>query len=293
MSEYRTGPSFSRSEMEDSRIAAWNPSVILVVFFLAVGLMDGQTPKQIPTDTSPGESIQDAARAAAHDRATDRALEVLTNTQGVDFGPYSQSLISTIRRHWYVPESARVRKGRVVVEFTILKNGEVADMKLVDASGDAALDRAAWQGVSNSRPFPALPAAFGGDRVKFRFRFYYNEIPGDRFVHAVLIQKTADDHTPEYPASSRAGKINGAVRLEATVRTDGKIDEVRVLEGDAALAEASTNAIKKWRFYPAQRNLVPVEELVRIRVEFRNGEQVKAQVVWPKPGTVKLLDRER
>jgi TonB family protein len=49
-----------------------------------------------------------------------------------------------------------MKKGEVGIEFAILKNGNVAGMKLV-SSGDVALDRGAWAGITASNPFPPLP----------------------------------------------------------------------------------------------------------------------------------------
>lgn len=43
--------------------------------------------------------------------------------------------------------------------FAIVKNGQVPAMQLVLGSGDVALDRAAWASITNSQPFPPLPAA--------------------------------------------------------------------------------------------------------------------------------------
>ena len=200
----------------------------------------------------------------------------------MDFGPYSRSLIFKVREHWHerIPSSAEQKKGHLVIEFTVLGDGKVADMKIVDASGDAELDRAAWRGISDSSPFPSLPATFVRDRIRFRFRFFYNEIPSDRPTHAALIQKTADENPPQYPPNAAESKIEGVVRLEGKVQADGTIDDIRVLEGDATLAQESTEAIKRWRFHPAQRNLVPEEETVRILVEFRlEGKLVRARVV--------------
>ena len=74
-------------------------------------------------------------------------LEVLSDTQGVDFGPYLQRILQEVREHWYqaIPESAEMKKGKLSIEFAITKDGQVAGMKLVASSSDTALDRAAWQ----------------------------------------------------------------------------------------------------------------------------------------------------
>jgi TonB family protein len=112
-------------------------------------------------------------------------MEILSDTMGVDFGPYLQRVVADVRRNWYnlIPESARaplMKQGRVGVEFVILKNGQIAEMKLTGPSGDVALDRAAWGGITQSSPFPPLPAEFRGDYLALRFRFFYNEEPDVR-----------------------------------------------------------------------------------------------------------------
>ena len=52
-------------------------------------------------------------------------------------------------------------------------------MRLAGTSGDVALDRAAWGGITASNPFPPLPGQFGGQYLALRFHFYYNPDRGD------------------------------------------------------------------------------------------------------------------
>jgi TonB family protein len=116
--------------------------------------------------------------------ATMGPLEVLTDTMGVDFGPYLQRVLHVVRENWYglIPESARapiMKRGKVMIEFAILKNGTVAGMKLISTSGDVALDRGAWGGITASNPFPPLPNEFGGQYLGLRFAFYYNPDKAD------------------------------------------------------------------------------------------------------------------
>ncbi len=143
---------------------------------------------------SAGSAIQEAARAAkpgsggsqgsggdfglgtgAHGRQMGN-LEVLSDTMGVDFGPYLQRVLHDVRENWYnaIPESAQMKHGSLIIEFAITKDGKVAGMKLVVPSGDIPLDRAAWAGITASDPFPALPREFGGQYLALRFRFFYN-----------------------------------------------------------------------------------------------------------------------
>jgi TonB family protein len=142
---------------------------------------------------SAGDQIQEAARAAkpggggqgsggdfglgtgAHGRQVGN-LEILSDTMGVDFGPYLQRVLHDVRQNWYnaIPESAQMKHGNLIIEFAITKEGKVAGMKLIATSGDTPLDRAAWAGITGSDPFPALPSNFGGEYLALRFRFFYN-----------------------------------------------------------------------------------------------------------------------
>ncbi|MFZ0815651.1 MAG: TonB family protein, partial [Candidatus Sulfotelmatobacter sp.] len=103
-------------------------------------------------------------------------LEVLSDTMGVDFGPYLQRILQDVRQNWYnaIPVSAQDKKGKLAIEFAIGKDGKVMGMRLVASSGDTPLDRAAWAGITASDPFPPLPSEFGGEYLALRFRFFYN-----------------------------------------------------------------------------------------------------------------------
>jgi outer membrane biosynthesis protein TonB len=105
--------------------------------------------------------------------------DVLSDTMGVDFGPYLARVVQNVRTNWYtiVPESALppiMKKGKLAIEFAIMKDGKVAGMRYAAQSGDVALDRAAWGGITNSNPFPPLPQEFAGQYLYLRFYFYYN-----------------------------------------------------------------------------------------------------------------------
>ena len=147
---------------------------------------------------SAGSAIEQAAQAAAANRGgyggdsgdlglsqgrqSGQAigpLDVLSDTMGVDFGPYLSRVLHDVRETWYnlIPEIARaplMKRGKVSIEFAILKDGRVAGMRLAAGSGDVALDRAAWGGVTASNPFPPLPGEFSGQYLALRFHFYYN-----------------------------------------------------------------------------------------------------------------------
>ena len=164
------------------------------------------TPNFSVGPTSPGSEIDRAARAAAENRASGggnaggggdyglgRAVgganlggdvDILSDTMGFDFSPYLERIRHIIQNNWMtgIPESAYppMRKhGKVAIDFAILKDGKVAGMKLYGPSGDVALDRAAWGGITASNPFPPLPSGFPGQFLSIRCRFYYNPERGE------------------------------------------------------------------------------------------------------------------
>jgi TonB family protein len=106
---------------------------------------------------------------------------ILSDTLGVDFGPYLSRIVYIVRRNWYsvIPEAARLgEKGRVGIVFEILKDGSVPQLRLVSSSGSDPLDRAALAGIHASIPFPPLPEEFTGNHLVLQFIFLYNMTMG-------------------------------------------------------------------------------------------------------------------
>lgn len=152
---------------------------------------------RLPSQT-PGEIIRQSASAAARGRASGsgpgagdatgqfqnlnpnfstEGPMILSDTRGVDFGPYLARVVYAVRRNWYavIPESARLgQKGRTGVVFEILKDGSVPQIRLVSGSGSEALDVAALSGIRSSIPFPPLPKEFTGEHLVLQFIFLYN-----------------------------------------------------------------------------------------------------------------------
>jgi outer membrane biosynthesis protein TonB len=158
----------------------------------------------LPKDTSPGDSIRDAAKAAAgkinapvpmggsgqipgggrgagsagHGTAG-AGVEMLTDTQGVDFNDYLRRVYITVKQNWYAVMPASVSlgdQGVVSLTFKIYRDGSVpdGDPQRVFGSGKEPLDRAAISSIRASNPFPTLPAHFKGPYIELRFTYYYN-----------------------------------------------------------------------------------------------------------------------
>jgi hypothetical protein len=109
-------------------------------------------------------------------------VEVLSDTMGVDFGPYLHKVVQATQSTWdeLIPESARPPLlKKVAIQFIITPDGSIKQMQLILPSGDVSLDRAAWGGIVGAGPFPPLPTKFKGPYLALRFYFLYNEQTGE------------------------------------------------------------------------------------------------------------------
>ena len=106
-------------------------------------------------------------------------VEILTDTQGVDFNSYIQRLLATLKRNWeaVMPESAQLGdKGMVFTTFQVNHDGSVPspDPQLERTSGKEPLDNAAMSAIHASNPFEPLPSQFKGQFIRLRIVFLYN-----------------------------------------------------------------------------------------------------------------------
>ena len=144
-----------------------NLAVLSLFALLAAGSAQSQ-----PEGSPPKAVSDDRARTAGN-------LEVLSDTKGVDFGPYLSKLLQKVRTNWYnyVPQEARppeLAAGVTSIEFAILPTGQIRGMRIVHGSGMLPLDRAAWGGITASFPLDPLPQQFTGEFLALRMHFYYN-----------------------------------------------------------------------------------------------------------------------
>ena len=159
-------------------------------------------PKQ---SASPGGLIRDAERAGranspapigggqlpsgvgggggGHGRGTAAAgIEMLTDTEGIDFNDYLRRVYLTVQRNWYSVMPASVSlgdQGVVSLQFKIMRDGSVpdGDPAQIFSSGKEPLDRAAFSSIRASNPFQPLPPGFRAPYIELRFTYYYNLQP--------------------------------------------------------------------------------------------------------------------
>jgi TonB family protein len=156
----------------------------LGVLVFGCSIVLAQTKGAKPGESNPSQKQAPVANPSnpCVQREKGSEAEILTDTQGVDFGPYMTDVLKTIRQHWYnlIPPSAyppTKKTGRLTIEFVIEKNGKIGKMNIDTPSGDVQLDRAAWASVTVSDPLPSLPKEFPGDHLGLRLSYFYNLTP--------------------------------------------------------------------------------------------------------------------
>lgn len=77
---------------------------------------------------------------------------------------------------------------------------------------------------------------------------------------------------PEYPPRAIKIKLQGYVILEAILRKDGTVDDVKVLrglgKGKFGFEEAAMDALKKWEFLPGKVNGRPADVRMTLKIDF-------------------------
>ena len=87
----------------------------------------------------------------------------------------------------------------------------------------------------------------------------------------VSTPKILREVTPEYTAEAEAAGIEGEVTLEAVVRADGTVSDVKVttsLDTEYGLDQQAVKALEQWYFEPGRRDGKPVPVLLAIVMRF-------------------------
>lgn len=74
---------------------------------------------------------------------------------------------------------------------------------------------------------------------------------------------------PLYPENARARRVTGVVRVYGVVRNDGYLEDMKVLESpDPELSAATLEALRKWKYQPANCHGEPIRKEVFTDVIF-------------------------
>jgi TonB family protein len=64
-------------------------------------------------------------------------------------------------------------------------------------------------------------------------------------------RRIVEHAAPAYPALARSMALEGTVKVEALVASDGSVKAVDIKGGHPVLAQAAAKAVRQWRWEPA------------------------------------------
>ncbi len=82
-------------------------------------------------------------------------------------------------------------------------------------------------------------------------------------------QRLTSSPHPPYPELAQRVGIQGMVKLQVRVLQDGRVEVLKLLQGEPVLAEAAISTVKQWRGKPAWVNGKPVEVISTVTFNFQ------------------------
>jgi protein TonB len=101
---------------------------------------------------------------------------------------------------------------------------------------------------ASHQPGPAVPAPVGG------------EVKPAKLIKSV---------PPVYPDMARTQRVSGNVQIDTLIEEDGNVGTMKILSGPPLLHQAALNAVKQWKFQPAELDGKPTSMHLTVTVQFR------------------------
>jgi TonB family protein len=181
-------------------------------------------------------------------------------------GMIQQAVLISRKEPLYPQEAKRAgAHGAVVLNATIDKTGHVSAVRVV--SGDPLLAQAAEDAV---RQWIYRPTMLNGAAVETQTQITLNFVgsvaaPADQpgLEKAELLER----REPVHPGGELAN-LSGVVVFRAAIGVDGKLKNIQVNDGPAELVPAALEAVKQWKYRPANLNGQPMEQQTTIQLRF-------------------------
>ena len=124
----------------------------------------------------PDTDISKPGEPAASQPAPEDSQETISlDTDDTRYVTYAQAIKERIAGQWKYPQEARKKKleGRLVVLFSLNREGALTRMDIAESSGHEVLDREAETAVRSAAPFPPFPSTITVNRLNINVSFDY------------------------------------------------------------------------------------------------------------------------
>ena len=181
--------------------------------------------------------------------ATDRALAL--NPDYADALTYKNLLL----RMQAKLETDPVQKQQLIAEADTLRTRAIALTKsraAINGAGAGVMLGPPPAPPGPAGPAPTLPSGMAPVRV------------GGNIKTPTKVR----DVRPLYPLEAQSARIAGVVIIEATIDTDGRVYDAKVLRSIPLLDHAALDAVRQWEFTPTLLEGVPVPVIMTVTVNF-------------------------
>lgn len=195
---------------------------------------------------SPPNADVDAAKAALDKAAADHADQYA-----------AESLKAAQNARAALDAELKAQEGKWFKSYDKTKELAVA--------AKAAGDKAAADAAAGKEKADALAAKRQADAAAARAKAKMAPVrPGGRIMEPRKIK----DVKPVYPALAQSARVFGTVVIEATIGTDGKVTDAKVVRSIPLLDQAALDAVRQWEYLPTMLNGVPVPVVVTVTINF-------------------------
>ncbi len=128
-------------------------------------------------------TMKDLEQYAKVDEDVERTKDpkaITLDTDDLQYTSYLKGLKQRIELGWEYPPTARRDgiQGQLLMKFTILKSGKVADVEVLKSSGYPMLDDAAKKALFDASPFNPLPDSWKKEAFTITGNFVYRLVGG-------------------------------------------------------------------------------------------------------------------
>ncbi len=132
-------------------------------------------------ETEGGKTVPSQASRETPAPPQDPLLPQIAKTESAqdvkqaEYNTYLERVKKSVFRAWEPEQASRNKEqGRVVLEFTILRDGSLENIRILRSSGYPSLDREAMRAVKAVSPFRPLPERTGLSELSIRYTFNYS-----------------------------------------------------------------------------------------------------------------------
>jgi periplasmic protein TonB len=131
--------------------------------------------KTTPSSSNPNQAQQGQITGTLQGQSSGMSGRPGSQGGGSAYATFIQRLYTQLERNKYYPMMARRMRieGQVQVAFTVMRDGQIQDIRLVQASGSDVLNRAAIQSVEKASGHWPIPDHIPGPSLPLKISFNY------------------------------------------------------------------------------------------------------------------------